>query len=106
MAEEDFENALTRGKAQYFTKMPEAGGGTIEFGLTSDPETGVTQQVLTFRGVTRFSSHWTDRDESSNEGLMGAHEKIVSGGFQYCLVTDQREIEIVAEQRAVLSLAG
>jgi hypothetical protein len=96
-----FEDEVTRGQAQWLTSV-KYDPGTREFivGLTHDPESAATQRVVYFAEVQSVSDSWIDRDFGCMEGLLGVHEKETNSGIRYTLVTDQREIALVAGKRA------
>lgn len=101
MATPTLEDELTRGQAQWLTLVKfDPGAREFTVGLTHDPESTATQRVAYFVEVQSVTDAWIDRDGSSMEGLLGAHEQKTSSGIRYTLVTDQREITFEAGQRA------
>lgn len=97
MISRDYESAVTTGKAHWFTYFAhDPAGQKLVVGLTRDPETSETDRVLEFCKVKSIHEDWIDHDEQSIEGLLGASEEKCGPDFRYLLVTDQREIEIVA----------
>jgi hypothetical protein len=55
--------------------------------------------------ITSLESQWTDRNHSTIEGLLGAHEEELAGVTRYLLVTDQREIRLDSRRTAVVHSA-
>jgi len=102
---QDFEQVLTQGKAlcvwvtEFSHNMAVA---KLMVGFTHVPEHSETQRVAHFFGVQQVESLCLDRDDESMEGLIGAHESPISPGFRYVLVTDQREIEFTAAEKATV----
>ena len=102
MTAPDFEEAVTRGKAQWFTSFKhDSASEELIIGLTHDPEHSATQRVLEFHEVRDMEQHWMDRDDECMEALISAEQEGDSV-FRYLLVTDQREIEFRAGSRALI----
>ena len=60
--------------------------------LTDNKDSFKPTRVIEFIDIQQFDSRWTDRKDGWVEGLLGAHEKQLTGLVRYLLVTDQREI--------------
>jgi hypothetical protein len=98
-----FEDTVTQNRAQWLTLVrhdPIAKEFVVE--LTDDPERSVTQRIVRFAGVPSVEDSWVDRDDDCIETLIGAHEDEISSGIRYVLVTDQREITVVAGMKATI----
>ncbi len=58
--------------------------------------------MIEYIDAQQFDSRWTDRKDGWVEGLLGAHEKQLTGLVPYLLVTDQREIELTTRTKAAI----
>jgi hypothetical protein len=97
----DFEQLLTQGKTQWITSLShDAAARRVAVGFTHHPEQPETERIARFSGVERVEARWQDREEGCMETLIGAHETSGGGFFRYLLVTDQREIEFAAAEKA------
>ncbi|MGV3532400.1 MAG: hypothetical protein ACO1QR_08520 [Chthoniobacteraceae bacterium] len=97
-----FEDAVTRGLAQYLTRVShDLGAREFIVELTHDPDSE-TQRIVRFAGVSALDEFWNDREDHCMEGLLAAYEEENASGFRYLLVTDQREIALATEQLAVI----
>ncbi len=91
------------GQARWITSFAhDATTQSLVVGLTSDPETYETDRVLEFREVRSVCDHWIDRDDECMESLLGAHETQRGSDFRYVLMTEQREIEILAGTKGLI----
>ncbi|MDB6172273.1 MAG: hypothetical protein JWL59_1584 [Chthoniobacteraceae bacterium] len=89
----DFEQRVTRGLAHWVISVnhdPVTQKLAVE--LTHAPGGSKTQRVLEFADVSLLKNTWIAREEDCQEGLIGAHEEVISSGIRYAFVTDQREI--------------
>lgn len=97
----DFEKLLNQGKAQWITTLShDAAARKVAVGFTHHPDQPETKRIARFSGVARIQSRWQDREDGCMEALIGAHETSGGGSFRYLLVTDQREIEFAAAEKA------
>lgn len=95
MPEQDFEQILTQGRVRWITAFTyDIAARSLVISLTHEPDKTLPQRVVRFVGVERIESRWQDRDNESQEMLLGGHEFPTPCGFDYILITDQREIEL------------
>jgi hypothetical protein len=98
-----FECRIVVGNAHWITSLvhePAASRLVIE--LSDEEGSFEPTCAIEFIEVQRLESRWSDRDEGAIEGLLGAHEEELAGLARYLIVTDQREIEVLARRKAVV----
>ena len=97
---QEFEQAVVRAKAHWITSyVYEPAASRLVIELTDNVESPEPTRVVEFTDIQQLEIHWTDRDESCIEGLLGAHEEEVAGIVRYLLVTDQREVEFTTRKK-------
>jgi hypothetical protein len=100
---EDFEQSITRGKAHWIASVVHEPASSRLVILFSDNEDSSTPtRAVEFFDIRQLESRWTDQREGWLEGLLGAHEEELADGIRYRLVTDQREIGMIAGRKAVV----
>jgi len=100
---QDFEQSIVRGRAHWITSvMHEPASSRLVIWLTDNEDSFKPTRVIEFIDVQQFDSRWTDRKDGWVEGLLGAHEKQLTGLVHYLLVTDQREIELTTRTKAAI----
>ena len=96
-----FEQALTHGQAQWITSaVHDPAASRLVVSLTHDVAQLKARRVIEFGGIQAIEHRWTHREDNCAEGLLGAEEDAHDGRYRYLLVTDQREIEFIANYRA------